>query len=417
MAWADWPGATTNQIQKKTMKETLEYIPAPELRQEMTLRLGRVAEAMTAAGMDALLIATNANLYYASGILFRGYVYLTREGRAVYFVIRPAGVHTAADVVEIRKPEMIPAELGRLGITPAATIGLELDVQSYSDIERLRRVFPTATIANASPLLRGCRQVKTPYEIDRMKEDGQHHVAVYRKIQRLYKRDMTDVEFQIAIEHELRSEGNLGFLRVAGQLMEINLGSVIAGDNADAPGPYDFTMGGAGVSPALPCGACGEIMRVGDTVMVDVNGCFNGYQTDMTRVWSIGEPSPLALKAHECSRRILRTLEKEAKPGVEVAELYRLAEAIVAEEGLEAYFMGHRQHASFIGHGIGIELNETPAVTARCRELLKENMTLALEPKFVIPGVGAVGVENTYVVRPDGLENITPFAEEMENLL
>lgn len=158
-------------------------------------------------------------------------------------------------------------------------------------------------------------------------------------------------------------------------------------------------------------------MRVGETVMVDVNGCFNGYQTDMTRVWSIGEPSPLALKAHECSRRILRSLEQLGHPGTEVAELYRRAEAIVAEEGLQPYFMGHRQHAPFIGHGVGIELNETPPVTGRSRELLRENMTLALEPKFVIPGVGAVGVENTYVVRPDGLENITAFDEDLRNLL
>ncbi len=408
----------TNQIRILKMKATDEYIiPAPELRSEMSLRLGRVAEAMNESGMDAMLIATNANLYYAAGMMYRGYVYLTREGRVVYFVIRPTEVRHEENVVEIRKPEMIPGELGRLGIAPASTIGLELDVQSYSEIERLKKVFSDASVMNASPLLRICRQVKTQYEIGQMKEDGRHHVAVYRKIQRLYRRDMTDVEFQIAIEHELRNEGSLGFLRVAGQLMEINLGSVIAGNNADAPGPYDFAMGGAGVSPALPCGACGEIMRVGETVMVDVNGCFNGYQTDMTRVWSLGEPSPLALRAHECSRRILRSLEQMGRPGVEVAELYRRAEAIVAEEGLQSYFMGHRQHAPFIGHGVGIELNETPPVTGRSRELLKENMTLALEPKFVIPGTGAVGVENTYVVRTDGLENITPFDEELQNLL
>lgn len=209
------------------MKSTDEYvIPAPELRPEISLRLGAVAKAMADSGMDAMLIASNANLYYAAGMMFRGYVYLTREGRAVYFVIRPQEVRQEENVVVIRKPEMIPDVLGQLGIAPADSIGLELDVQSYSDIERLKKVFAGVAVMNASPLLRGCRQVKTPYEISLMKEDGQHHVAVYRKIQRLYRREMTDVEFQIAIEHELRSEGSLGFLRVSGQLMEINLGSV-----------------------------------------------------------------------------------------------------------------------------------------------------------------------------------------------
>lgn len=397
--------------------EKKESLLVPELRGEVSQRMSRLSAAMQAAGMEAMLIASNANLYYASGRMFRGYVYVTSDGKVIYFVVRPADFAPAPDMVVVRKPEMIPAELERMGLRMPSSVGIELDVLSYSDVERLRKVFGGASLQNASPLLRKCRQVKTDYELRQMKEDGVHQTEVYRKISGLYERDMTDVEFQIAIEQVLRKEGSLGFLRVSGQLMEINLGSVIAGDNADAPGPYEFAMGGAGVNPALPCGANGEIMKVGQTVMVDVNGCFNGYQTDMTRVWSIGEVSQLAYKAHECSRRILRHLEKNALPGVEVGELYRMAEAIVAEEGLEAYFMGHRQHAPFIGHGVGIELNETPPVTGRCRDLLEEGMTLALEPKFVLPGVGAVGVENTYVVRSGGLENLTPFPEEIQNLL
>lgn len=389
----------------------------PELREEVKVRLGKLVEPMQSAGIDAMLIGSNANIYYTAGRFFRGYVYVTSAGEAIYFVIRPNSFEEADDVVMIRKPEMIPDMLRAKGLPIPSVLGLELDVMSWSDISRLGKVFPEAEVRNASPLLRGARQVKTPFEIKLMKEDGLHQAQVYGKITGLYRRDMTDVEFQIEIERILRLEGSLGFLRVSGQLMEINMGSVISGDNADAPSPYDFAMGGNGVNPALPGGADGRIMRVGETVMVDVNGCFNGYQTDMTRVWRLGEVPELAVKAHDCSRRILHSLEEIARPGMEVCELFRRAEAIVAEEGLEAYFMGHRQQAAFIGHGVGIELNETPAITPRCKDLLKENMTLAIEPKFVIPGVGAVGIENTYVVRPDGLECITVFPEEMQDLL
>ncbi|MDE6010160.1 MAG: Xaa-Pro peptidase family protein [Muribaculaceae bacterium] len=398
------------------MEKTVPLI-LPELREEVELRMARLLPLMRDAGMEAMLIASNANIYYAAGRFYRGYVYVTSGGRVIYFVIRPDIFTRADSVVKIRKPELIPGELGKLGLQPPSTIGLEMDTLAYSDIMRLGQVFPDARPLNASGLLRQARQVKTPFEIRLMKEDGLHQAAVYHKITRLYKRDMTDVEFQIEIERALRMEGNLGYFRVAGNLMEINMGSVISGDNADAPSPYEFAMGGGGADPALPGGASGEIMKVGQTVMVDVNGCFNGYQTDMTRVWRIGEVSPLAYKTHECSRRILHVLEKEARPGMEVCELYRRAEAIVAEEGLEAWFMGHRQQAGFIGHGVGIELNETPAITPRCHDLLREDMTLAIEPKFVVPGVGATGIENTYFVRPDGLECITPFPEEMQDLL
>lgn len=390
---------------------------SPELRKEVELRLNRLLAPMREQGMEGMLIASNANIYYATGRFFRGYVYLSAAGRAVYFVIRPNDFAKANDVVMIRKPELIPAELERLGIESPASVGLELDTLSYTDVMRLAKVFDGAKVLNASPLLREGRQVKSEYEISLMKEDGLHQAAVYHKVGRLYKRDMTDVEFQIEIERLLRLEGSLGFLRVAGNLMEINMGSVIAGDNADTPSPYDFAMGGGGVDPALPGGADGGIIHTGETVMVDVNGCFNGYQTDMTRVWRLGDVSELAVKAHACSCRILHELEKIAMPGVEVCELYKRAERIVDEEGLVEYFMGHRQQAAFIGHGVGIELNETPAITPRCKELLKERMTLAIEPKFVIPGVGAVGIENTYVVRPEGLECITVFPEEMQDLL
>ncbi|MDE6558630.1 MAG: M24 family metallopeptidase, partial [Muribaculaceae bacterium] len=323
---------------------------------------------MAEAGMDAMLLASNANVFYMAGRFFRGYIYVEKSGKIVYFLIRPNCFNVnGKDVVEIRKPEMIPAELTRLGFAAPATFGLELDTLSYSEVQRLGKLYPDATICNASDVMRKARMTKTPYEIRLMREDGEHQMAAYSRITGLYKRDMTDVELQVEIERVLRLEGNLGFLRTSGNLMEINLGSVISGDNADAPSPYDFAMGGAGVSPALPCGACGDILKPGQTVMVDMNGCFNGWQTDMTRVWTIGEVDQLARDAHECSRRILRELEKIAVPGVEVRELYDRAHAIVEEEGFEQYFMGHRQQAAFIGHGVGIELNEAPPITPRKR--------------------------------------------------
>ena len=385
----------------------------PELADEVDLRLARLLPMMREAGMDAMLIATNANIYYASGRFFRGYVYLAADGRKIYFVVRPNNFTPAPGIVEIRKPELIPAAVAEAGLPAPTRLGLDLGQLPYNDALRLMRLWPDAEVDDSLPMLRQGRRVKTPLEIGMMREDGVHHVEVYRKIPALYVKDMTDIEFQIEIERVLRREGCLGFLRVAGNLMEINMGSVVAGDNADAPGPYEFTMGGRGVSPALPCGACGAIMKPGQTVMVDVNGCFNGYQTDMTRVWSIGEPPAIALRAHECSIRILRELERATVPGTEVREMYARAMAIVEEEGLREYFMGHRQQAGFIGHGIGIELNEGPAITPKSRDVVEAGMTLAIEPKFVIPGVGAVGVENTYVAREEGLENLTPAPEKM----
>jgi len=393
----------------------MKFIPE-YLRKDINIRIKAIRRHMRENSIDAILVASNANIYYTTGRFFRGYVYITLDAEPIWFLIKPDMYDKEEDLLIIRKPEMIPDVLSSRHLRMPYAIGLEFDDLFYSDVKRLKAIFPDAKTVNASPVLRRARMVKTYMEIDLMKEDGIHQAETYRRVTHCYKEDMTDVQLQVEIEKKLRLEGCLGIIRTSGNLMEINLGSVIAGDNADVPSPYDFTMGGAGIDPSLPGGADGTTLRPGQTVMVDMNGSFNGYQTDMTRVWKLGEIPELACMAHECARVILRTLENMGRPGTAVADLYKKAIDIVEKEKLSQYFMGHRQHASFIGHGIGIELNEQPVVMAKSKDILLENMTIALEPKFVIPGVGAVGVENTYVVTTDGLSSITVFPEEIQEL-
>ena len=365
----------------------------------------------------ALHVAGNVNVFYLTGRFYRGYVWLPKEGDPVYFIVKPHEFEELDSQIYIRKPEQIPSELEKRGISAAdLKVGLEEDVLSYSDTRRLMAAFGAREYFNGTGIIRSARMVKTPYELDRMRFDGKKQAEVYGSIGSLYRPGMTDVQLQIAIERELRLHGALGYTRVSGNLMDINMGSVLAGDNADCPSPYEFAMGGEGTDPSLPGGANGTVIEPGMTVMVDMSGAFNAYQTDMTRVWWLGELPESAYKAHRCSIEILDTLTEEALPGREVCELYFRAVEIAEKAGLADYFMGHRQKSGFIGHGVGLELNEMPPIAPRCKVPLKSGMTIALEPKFVIPGVGAVGVENTYIVRPEGLENITRSSEEIHPL-
>lgn len=83
------------------------------------------------------------------------------------------------------------------------------------------------------------------------------------------------------------------------------------------------------------------------------------------------------------------------------------------DAGLEAFFMGTNQQAKFVGHGVGLEINEPPVLAPRSREILQSGMAIAIEPKFVLPEIGPVGIENTYIVRNDGLEKITICDESL----
>lgn len=376
---------------------------------EFERRLAKVRAAMAEQNMPAMLVSDNANKYYLTGRVYAGFAYIPVEGPVMFFVRRP--VELKGDgVVYIRKPEEMAASIG-LNVPEA--IGMELDVLPYSSVSRLKAIFPESELQNASAVMRRVRAVKTPAEIEMIRRSGVKHVHVYSRIPHLYQAGMTDMELQVEIERVSRLEGCLGQFRISGDSMELYMGNVLVGENADAPSPYDFAMGGAGLDPSLPVGANDSTIKPGNTVMVDMNGNYDGYMTDMTRVFALGDIDPLALKAHKCSIDIHRELTAMMRPGTPAKDLYARAEEMVREQDLQQYFMGHRQHAGFIGHGVGIEINELPVIAPRSRDIIAEGNVIALEPKFVIPHTGAVGIENTYAVHADRTECLTPAPEEI----
>lgn len=379
---------------------------------EIDIRISNIQSHLVKSEIDAIILNNNANLFYTAGYIFNGYVFIPQNGKAIYFVRRPVGLN-ADNIIYINKPEQISEHID---FSKIRTIGLEFDTTPYSTIERLNKIFPNTTITNASGILRKVRSIKTQLEINWLIQSGEKHSKVYSQIPSLFREGMTDLELQIEIERISRLEGCLGQFRISGNSMEIFMGNLINGDNADNPSPYDFAMGGAGLNPSLPVGCNGATISHNTTIMIDMNGNFTGYMTDMTRVFSVGKIGELACKAHKCSIRINHELAKIGKPGVQAKTLFEQAINIATEEGIDKYFMGHRQHAGFVGHGVGIEVNELPVIAPRSKDILEENNVIALEPKFVIPHIGAVGIENTYIVTTEGMKTITNAPEEIISL-
>lgn len=377
-----------------------------------SLRIERLQRLMRQSGVSALLVASNTNLYYLFGQIYSGVAYVPAQGEPLYAVRRPQTYGTREGIQYIRKLEDITSLIDTTQVT---SVALELDELPYSDIERQRKLFPSATLVNGTALLRAARTVKTPAEIDAIRRVGQCHVNVYGQIAALYRPGMTDVELQIEIERAMRLGGSVGVFRTFGTAMEIHMGSLIAGDNAAAASPYDFAMGGAGCQ-ALPLGANGTELKRGMSIMIDMAGNYGPYLTDMTRTYSVGTLPDEAYRLHELSRTMHRQIMQTAKPGTSCAELYTRSIELAQAEGAAAYFMGFGQQAQFVGHGLGLQINELPVLTARSRELMEAGMVIAYEPKFVLPGVGALGIENTYLVKATGVENLTPFDEAIINL-
>ena len=386
-----------------------------ELIGDLKLKWDRMQQAMQKINADGCLLTVDVNLYYTTGRIFSGYFYLPAEGAPWFFVKRPNGL-TGDHVEYIRKPEQMAELFASHGLEMPEKLLLEADELTYNDYIRLQNIFNPKETGNATAMMRELRQIKTPYEIGMFRLSAEHHARTYAEIPECFRPGMTDLEFQYEIEKRMRKNGSIGIFRAFGANMDIFMGSILAGENAETPSPFDFALGGGGIDTSCPLGANGTILKEGTAIMVDMAGNYTAYMTDMTRVFSVGRLTELAYRAHQTALLIESEIENIARPGTPCAELYNIAARITENQGLGAYFMGTKQQAKFVGHGIGIQINELPVLTPRSKERLEPNMVFALEPKYVIPGVGAVGIENSFLVTETGLEKITQFTEDIIQL-
>ncbi|HBT85349.1 MAG: Xaa-Pro peptidase family protein [Fermentimonas sp.] len=381
-------------------------------KEESNLKFEKIQNILRKKDSDACIITSSVNQYWLCGFIFDGYLYITADRDPILFVKRPSDLDDER-IIYIRKPEQIPGLLQEAGLPLPKRILIEADQLTLNAANRLQAALNMPELLNISDKIRKIRSVKSEYELNQMRECAKIHSEVYQLIPALYRKGMSDLQLQIEIEREMRLRGSVGIFRSFGENMDIFMGSILAGDNAQAASPYDYALGGEGITPLLPLGANGTPLKPGTTVMVDMAGNYRPYMDDMTRTFAIEHAPDIAYKAHEVSIEIHNAVKKQAKAGTLCSDIYSLAEEIVISNELQPYFMGTVQQAKFIGHGVGLEINEPPVITPRSKDTLLSGMTIALEPKFVLPGIGAVGIENTYIVHDEELENITQCEEKI----
>ena len=386
------------------------------LQPELKLRRDKIRALMAQQGIDAALITCNVNLIYTYGRVVSGYLYLPLNAPARLFIKRPNDIE-GEHIHPIRKPEQITGLLKECGLPLPVKLMLEGDELPFTEYNRLAACFPeTEVVSCGTALIRQARSIKTPIEIEMFRRSGIAHAKAYEQIPSVYQPGMTDRQLSVEIERLMRLEGCLGIFRVFGQSMEIFMGSLLAGDNAAVPSPYDFALGGKGLDPSLPGGVSGTLLQAGQCFMVDMGGNFYGYMGDMSRVFSIGKLPEQAYAAHQTCLEIQEEIVAMAKPGTVCEDMYNKAIEIVTKAGFADYFMGVDQKAKFIGHGIGLEINEMPVLAPRMKQELEPGMVFALEPKIVLPGIGPVGIENSWAVTTDSLEKLTLCKEEIIEL-
>jgi Xaa-Pro dipeptidase len=196
---------------------------------------------------------------------------------------------------------------------------------------------------------------------------------------------------------------------------ELFYGHIFSGPDGAVPTYSDTPLGGMGVSPSFPQGASYKTIKANEPIIVDLGGVFDGYIVDQTRMFCVGGLPDDLIRAFEDMRRIQEHAKGIAVPGTTWGGVYDSCCQLAIELGYADHFMGAEgARVSFIGHGVGVELDEYPFIARGFDDYeLQENMVFAFEPKVVYPGIGAVGIENTFWVAPDGLKYITAAEEDL----
>ncbi len=391
-------------------------VPAAELAS----RIAGLQAGLAARGLDAALIVQNADLYYFSGTIQHSYLYVPVSGAATLFVRRVlerARLESAlAGIVELDSLAALPGAIQEHhGVLPGR-VGLELDVLPVTRFRGLERLLPDAVFEDVGRDIVHQRAVKSPWEIARIRASGAVADAVCALIPGILREGLTEVEFAGKVEAEARRLGHEGYIRMRGFNQEMFYGQLLTGVSGCVPSYLDTPLAGTGLSPAVAQGAGFKRIVRGEPVVFDFVPVRDGYLADFTRVFVIGALPDELRRAYDAALEAQAAAAAVARPGACCREVWEAALAVAAAYDLSEHFMGYgAERVPYVGHGVGIELDELPVLTGSGLEL-EPGMVFALEPKFVLPGLGAIGIENTWAVTAAGPERLTCAPESVYHI-
>jgi Xaa-Pro aminopeptidase len=385
-----------------------EYVAESELRE----RLARFTAVMDASckGWDTAIILSKVNQYYFTGTMQDGMLVIKKVSGASYFVRksyeRARDESPLSEIFPMNSYRDVAAALG----AGCGNTYMETEIVTIGILSRLRRHLELGEIHSLDQVVSSVRAVKSPYELELMRLAGKSHVELLENIvPTLLREGISEADFIAELYAAMVKYGHQGICRFSMFQTEMVLGEVGFGDSSLYPTSFDGPGGARGIHPAVPIlGSRERKLRRGDLVFVDVGFGIGGYQSDKTQVYMYrGTPDSETVKAHRGCIEVQTRTAALLKPGAIPAEIYTTVTDAL-DNDFKRDFMGFgSRRVTFLGHGIGLHVDEPPVIAGGFHEPLRENMTIALEPKKGIEGVGMVGVEDTYIVTPSGGECIT----------
>ena len=327
---------------EKTGCLNLNFTPAEELLK----RQGRFQERIRREFLDGALLTENMDLYYFTGSMQQGFLFIPEEGASVFMVKRNFARAQEESSLEIIRPlggmKQLQAYINDFrSKKKLKKIGLEMDVLPVKLFRQLEELFAGVEFVDISDIIKEVRMIKSEYEVNFFRKANEMAFGVYEQIPALLQVGKPEVILSAEIETLYRKAGHQGLLRMRAFNMEMFFCHVFSGENGTVSSFLDSCTGGKGLTAASPQAAGWKKLSMHEPIGIDYGSIYEGYILDHTRIFSIGALSDELEGAYRLAVSIQNEIVARARPGVPCKDLYRLAVEMAAGEGLEDYFMGY----------------------------------------------------------------------------
>ena len=385
-------------------------------------RLAALQLALTRREIALAVLTDNTDIFYYTGSVQPQYLLVPVQGDPLVLA-RKALTRITREVAHLpvrvfAGTQDLLAILEAAGLSNVRRLGLTLEVASYTTVQRLQRLLPHAELVDVSWDIRTLRMVKSPEEIEIFTRAGRVMAQIPEFVRRAFRPGMSELELSAALEYALRLQGHGTLFRCRREGVEMSAyGVCAAGERTLAGTKFEGICGGEGLSAAVPYGASAAVIERGSSIVIDFAFVLEGYHLDQTRMACWGEACPEVARAFSAMLEVQQAILQVMTPGALWEKVYRAAVSMAEAQGYADSFMGvGREQVKFVGHGVGLAIDEPPFLAPKMPYPLEVGMVIAVEPKVALPGIGVVGIEDTVVIREVGPEFLTVCPREIITL-
>ncbi|MHA2244069.1 MAG: M24 family metallopeptidase [Candidatus Hodarchaeales archaeon] len=370
---------------------------------EIESRIAKLRYQLKKDSIDGAILLSTPELYYYSGMGYDGAVYIPTEGgNPVHLVKRNLPLAQSFSQIPVtqtfgRKSKIFET----LNIRQSATIAIEKDVLSYSFVQFLQSKAKSIHLVNCSSVLRQLRSIKSKYEIIQIERAAKLVDQVLEHCAEIATTEMTEIELALQLESWLLENGHDGFITTYGFNTELLHYAYVISSQSSTLNIHFTPISGRGLSLKYPFGPSRQKLEKSPFI-VDTCGNSQGYISDTTRTFICGQFDLETRNQLESLRLIKQFLQRKLKPKCNLGDLYNDVMELSKELQIHDHFMGNSSdRVAFIGHGVGLELDELPVFYPKGPNLVTGNV-LACEPKFFVQGKKVLGIEDIFAITESG---------------